>query len=182
MSGTSLKKEKKSDTETTLYKFHSQPTTVIFAHWINLAFVICISIRRELEEWCLNGDEGGGGEGCGQHHEERDGGRDAGVLQPQDVPPEQAFKLGILKPGQDKPYCWPQMTRGEWVGWMTGIWQISHETFTLTLIYTYMTIVLNSPSYVTLFLSYNFRICKSSYKFLFTNHLQALKSRGDHPH
>ena len=47
----------------------------------------------------LDGDKAGGGEGGGEDDEKGDRGGDAGVLQAEDVTPEQAFQLLVLEPG-----------------------------------------------------------------------------------
>ena len=46
----------------------------------------------------LDLDEADGGEGRREDHEQGHGGGDGGVLDPQDVSPEQALQLTVLKP------------------------------------------------------------------------------------
>ena len=46
----------------------------------------------------LHLDEADGGQGGRQHHEQRHGGGDGGVLDPEDVAPEQELQLAVLEP------------------------------------------------------------------------------------
>ena len=56
------------------------------------------AVVEVMEGGRLDGHKAGGGQGGRQNHKESHSGRDAGVLEPEDVAPEQALQLLVLKP------------------------------------------------------------------------------------